>query len=405
MQRIGSRAQVMHGKAKQTGGGLKKKDLKYNKQGKIVSKKKSQLAKKENRLQKAGYITKKGQFGAIRSMIGGGLLYINVYNDDNLTEPNYFLNFLLENLGKESKVFTESLRDRDRIKSLVEKIPVIKFNKLSVNEGKDRRIKELQAHLKEVNIEVNKEVNKLVGNELVDYNNSISPRNLGEELFNTNTLQSYNPTNPPHSKDPKEYSIFRTFEVEYDKKDVDNNNQKLYIHISKYRLKSPYGWWHRMVNYTVQITEAPGKFDKFDKDCMDKLKEHIVTTKWGKWGQYGQAVWLDIVPLPRERRDDLGSENIDIIKYQIGYYLKICGIIVTRFSYIEPTPFSTSRESKLKYITNPLKVIQFNIQIKDNPEEKGLMLYAIDPFDFIVDNHLVDRQEKSKWQLDLFDLI
>ena len=28
MQRIGSRAQVMHGTAKQTGGGLRKKDLK-----------------------------------------------------------------------------------------------------------------------------------------------------------------------------------------------------------------------------------------------------------------------------------------------------------------------------------------------------------------------------------------
>ena len=55
MQRIGSRAQVMHGNAKMTGGGLRKKDLKYNKQGKIVSKKMSQRAKKEKRLQKAGY--------------------------------------------------------------------------------------------------------------------------------------------------------------------------------------------------------------------------------------------------------------------------------------------------------------------------------------------------------------
>ena len=51
--------------------GLKKKDLKYNKQGKIVSKKMSAMAKKEKRLQKAGYITKKGQFGAVRSMRGG----------------------------------------------------------------------------------------------------------------------------------------------------------------------------------------------------------------------------------------------------------------------------------------------------------------------------------------------
>jgi len=54
-QRVGSRAQVMHGNAKMTGGGLKKKDLKYNKQGKIVSKKMSAIAKKEKRLQKAGY--------------------------------------------------------------------------------------------------------------------------------------------------------------------------------------------------------------------------------------------------------------------------------------------------------------------------------------------------------------
>ena len=65
MQRVGSRAQVMHGTARQTGGGLKKKDLKYNKHGRIVSKKVSAMAKKEKRLQKAGYFTQKGQFGAV----------------------------------------------------------------------------------------------------------------------------------------------------------------------------------------------------------------------------------------------------------------------------------------------------------------------------------------------------
>ena len=37
----------MHGTAKITGGGLTKKDLKYNKQGKIVSKKMSAIAKKK----------------------------------------------------------------------------------------------------------------------------------------------------------------------------------------------------------------------------------------------------------------------------------------------------------------------------------------------------------------------
>ena len=66
MQRVGSRAQVMHGNAKMTGGGLRKKDLKYNKQGKIVSKKMSTIAKNENRLQKAGYTTKKGIFKLFR---------------------------------------------------------------------------------------------------------------------------------------------------------------------------------------------------------------------------------------------------------------------------------------------------------------------------------------------------
>ena len=44
MKRIGTRLQVMNGLAKQTGGGLKKKDLKYNKRGKIVSKKLSAMA-------------------------------------------------------------------------------------------------------------------------------------------------------------------------------------------------------------------------------------------------------------------------------------------------------------------------------------------------------------------------
>jgi hypothetical protein len=38
---IGSRAQVMHGTAHHTTGGLTKTDLKYNKWGRIVSRKKS----------------------------------------------------------------------------------------------------------------------------------------------------------------------------------------------------------------------------------------------------------------------------------------------------------------------------------------------------------------------------
>ena len=70
MLRIGSRAQVMHGNAKMTGGGLTKKQLKYNKRGKIVSRKASRAAKKSNNLIKAGYITRKGHFGSFKR--GGG---------------------------------------------------------------------------------------------------------------------------------------------------------------------------------------------------------------------------------------------------------------------------------------------------------------------------------------------
>ncbi len=66
MKANGTRAEVMHGTAKKTSGGLTKKDLKYNKQGRIVSVKQSNRAKKENRLVKAGYVTKKGQFGAVK---------------------------------------------------------------------------------------------------------------------------------------------------------------------------------------------------------------------------------------------------------------------------------------------------------------------------------------------------
>lgn len=62
----GSRAQVMHGTAYKTSGGLKKSDLLQNKNGRIVSKKKHSTAKKEKRLVKAGYGTKKGRFGAVK---------------------------------------------------------------------------------------------------------------------------------------------------------------------------------------------------------------------------------------------------------------------------------------------------------------------------------------------------
>jgi len=62
----GSRAQVWHGNAYKTAGGLTKKDLVKNKHGRIVSKAKHVTAKKEKRLEKHGYTAKKGKFGAVK---------------------------------------------------------------------------------------------------------------------------------------------------------------------------------------------------------------------------------------------------------------------------------------------------------------------------------------------------
>jgi hypothetical protein len=63
---IGTRAQVWHGTAYKTSGGLTKTDLLQNKNGRIVSRAKHSTAKKENRLVKAGFGTKKGVFGYVQ---------------------------------------------------------------------------------------------------------------------------------------------------------------------------------------------------------------------------------------------------------------------------------------------------------------------------------------------------
>ena len=67
MRTIGSRAEVFHNTAKKTSGGLTKKDLIKNKNGRIVSRKKHGTAKKEMRLEKYGYGYKKGVFGSVKT--------------------------------------------------------------------------------------------------------------------------------------------------------------------------------------------------------------------------------------------------------------------------------------------------------------------------------------------------
>ena len=64
---VGSRAQVWHSTAFKTPGGLKKDDLIMNKNGRIVSKKKHATAKRDNRLVKAGFLTRKGTFGHVKA--------------------------------------------------------------------------------------------------------------------------------------------------------------------------------------------------------------------------------------------------------------------------------------------------------------------------------------------------
>lgn len=61
----GSRAQVWHDTAYKTSGGLTKKNLVFL-NGRVKSKAKHISAKKENRLVKYGYVTKKGAFGNVK---------------------------------------------------------------------------------------------------------------------------------------------------------------------------------------------------------------------------------------------------------------------------------------------------------------------------------------------------
>jgi hypothetical protein len=63
---FGSREQVVNGTAYKTSGELTVEDLVMNRWGRIVSAKKHKTAKKEKRLEKYGYFSKKGKFGYVK---------------------------------------------------------------------------------------------------------------------------------------------------------------------------------------------------------------------------------------------------------------------------------------------------------------------------------------------------
>jgi hypothetical protein len=63
MPAVGTKAQVWHGTAKHTPGGLTKKDLMKTKKGRIVSRKKHAAGQRAiKKLKKMGYVAKKGTF-------------------------------------------------------------------------------------------------------------------------------------------------------------------------------------------------------------------------------------------------------------------------------------------------------------------------------------------------------
>ena len=68
---VGSRAQVWHGTAYKTPGGLRRDGLTMNKWHRIVSKKKQRTARREKRLERHGYFAQKGKFGHVRRSTQG----------------------------------------------------------------------------------------------------------------------------------------------------------------------------------------------------------------------------------------------------------------------------------------------------------------------------------------------
>jgi hypothetical protein len=114
----GSRAQVYHGTAYKTTGGLTKNELFENKHGRFVSKKKHVTATREKRLLKHGYSAKKGKFGYVkvngktkgrksrsrgrsRKMRGGGMYALSpsTYHGKSSNTPSVGVQFAAGNAG------------------------------------------------------------------------------------------------------------------------------------------------------------------------------------------------------------------------------------------------------------------------------------------------------------------
>ena len=122
MKKFGSRAQVMHNRALMTSGGLTKKDLTYNNKNCIVSKRASNRAKKDMRLQKAGFITTKGEFKLFNKQNGGAIEGYLKYVQANL------VGYVRNSDGRMTQQEITMTKDIERIKK--------KFRKKSTEEKK-----------------------------------------------------------------------------------------------------------------------------------------------------------------------------------------------------------------------------------------------------------------------------
>ena len=112
----------MHNRALMTSGGLTKKDLTYNNKNCIVSKRASNRAKKDMRLQKAGFITTKGEFKLFNKQNGGAIEGYLKYVQANL------VGYVRNSDGRMTQQEITMTKDIERIKK--------KFRKKSTEEKK-----------------------------------------------------------------------------------------------------------------------------------------------------------------------------------------------------------------------------------------------------------------------------
>jgi hypothetical protein len=85
MLTVGSKAQVWHGTAKKTPGGLRKNDLMKTRKGRIVSKRKHAIGQKRIKtLRKMGFVAKKGTFKLFKRGARGGAADLDI--SGNLTK-------------------------------------------------------------------------------------------------------------------------------------------------------------------------------------------------------------------------------------------------------------------------------------------------------------------------------